>query len=294
MKHQPQAERAGFTLAEMLVVITILILLMSLLAAAVLRFSSLGPRLATQTNLNKTRDSLVTQLAGVRAQAQNDNLSSNNNKLYVQLAITNFNTANGTTAGNAAVPGVKNWYVLQRIKQAFPTRFDEVFWPDADPKMPANTPYAYGPYVTYLGNLNVTPQNRASWGSTAVYYQQAICALMILVVGPKNAGLTVDNLGTGAVAQFPIGGAGFSQGPGLADAWGRPVAFTRNYDDQAMVFGLLSAGKDGLYGVYDMTLTGKPPGGGPANPLGNPPLPPAIADPVNANAATDNVVGVVP
>jgi hypothetical protein len=117
---------------------------------------------------------------------------------------------------------------------------------------------------------------------------------MILQTGPKNQGLTPDDLGVATAVgtlQLP---AGLSPAQALVDGWGQPVAFTRTYDNQPFAIALLSAGKDGKFGVYDATLTANAPKnppvilvGNPALPVGNP-LNPATLGPL-VNGSTDPV-----
>jgi prepilin-type N-terminal cleavage/methylation domain-containing protein len=301
-KHHSGPRRAGFTLVELLIVLMIIVVLVGLLAAAVVRFSPIGPRLATQANLNKSRDYLQTQFTAVRSQLQNEQMTANAvNKDYLTQAQAAYSGAPPND------PRVRQEYMRLKLIQAFPTSFSEVFQPLGAATQAQDT---WQFYVNYLAQAGVTAGNSAAWASTPRATQQAICAYMILQGGPKNIGLTADDLGTGAVGSLSVLNTTLQ---GLVDGWGRPVAFTRTYDwspsgsnpSGTMSPALLSAGKDGLFGVYDVSLTvNAPPAGG--NLLG--PVPPQSSDPIASPAVcvystpsskqpdqpSDNILGYTP
>src|SRR5690349_690140 len=66
--------RRGFTLIELLVVIAIIGVLMTLTAAAVMRFTGVGLGSATKTNLGKVNAKLTDQWKGVTDAANRDTL----------------------------------------------------------------------------------------------------------------------------------------------------------------------------------------------------------------------------
>jgi prepilin-type N-terminal cleavage/methylation domain-containing protein len=283
IKDQSGRRHAGFTLVELLVVLMILVILATLVTAGISRFSARGPALATQTNLDKARSALVNQYAAVRTAAQNDSLSASPNSTLANQAKTNVG------ATSLQDPRVRTEYIRLKLIQAFPTSFSEAFWPDGNQQ--SGAPNAFQGYVTYLGQANIAPGNSNTWNSTPPAVQESICVLMILQVGPRNGGLTADDLGTEAVGPVTIMPSQ-GQTQGFVDGWRRAVAFTRSYDGTPNTLALLSAGKDGLFGVYDVTLTTKSPGG--ANPPTVGPIPPQSSDPVGGLPTFDNVLGYTP
>jgi prepilin-type N-terminal cleavage/methylation domain-containing protein len=263
--YQGQRVRSGFTLAEMLVVILIIGILVTLTAAAVSRFSSTGPALATQSNLDKIRASLDKQWLAVRDGAETELMSSNGS--FQGQAMNNIGAA------GFGDPRIRPEYVRLKIIQAFPTTFAEALYLDpnlmpATPVQP-NPVLAWPAYQNYLAKYNILYTNPSTWITTPPQVQQAICLLMILQKGPKNTGLSTDDLGGSSVLnQFSLATLpANSTATALVDSWGRPILLTRRYAEtppmipkaglmpvwQDKTLALLSAGRDGNYGLNDYT-----------------------------------------
>jgi len=215
--------RRGFTLIELLVVIAIIAVLAALSTAAVVRFRITAVRSATTTNLTKVYSAMRAQWTANREQAEKEPM--------------NLNISGGTS-----VP--RDQYVKLRLAQVFPMSFQEIFAPTAnDPQV------ALSNYKNYLSSqYGITASN---YSSVPADSQRAICALMIITVGPKNSGVTADELGTSAVGPVDLGATLNTKGPGLVDAWRRPALFTRQYNNVFGTFALLSAGNDAQFGVSD-------------------------------------------
>jgi prepilin-type N-terminal cleavage/methylation domain-containing protein len=226
--------RRGFTLVELLVVLAIIGILVAMTTAAVMRFRGVGQARATSANLGKVYNKLGEQWQGVTDAAYKDSLT----------APTNANYAGAALAGgsNYADPAVRKRYVALRQAQAFPTSFYEALWP-IDRTVKPSTADAWPAYVNFLANIGITPSTEPNWPSLDV--QQSICLLMILTVGPKNAGVTADDLGS-AVGPVTLGN---TTTRGIVDAWKQPVMFTRQFQGAQASLAVMSAGKDGRFGT---------------------------------------------
>jgi len=262
--HLKYRRRRGFTLIELLVVLAIIVVLMALTGAAVMRFRGVGLGQATKTNLGKVNSTLNDQWKAVTDGAHKDSLSAPVNNAYATTALTK---GGGT---NLADEKTRKAYVGLRQVQAFPTNFNEAFWPDTTfkPNSPQQTaPYAWSGYVAYLAELGVYPDNElqagakntATWnkGATAIPLdvQASVCLLMIMQKGPKNTGVTDDSLGSAAnQVTLPTG---FNPARGILDAWQKPVVFTRPAPG-AMAFSLRSAGKDQTLNTADDVVVSNP------------------------------------
>src|SRR5256885_307282 len=101
--------RGGFTLVELLVVLSIIAVLVALTMAGVAKFGETGPRTATRSNLSKILTAINGQWKAVRdkAGAPSEPMTSTvgNNNLFLAQAQTNV--GGGPTAAD---PRVKKEY----------------------------------------------------------------------------------------------------------------------------------------------------------------------------------------
>jgi hypothetical protein len=224
------------------VVITIIVILMSLTAAAIIKFREVGPRSATRTNNGKIVGSLGTQWKAVNDRAEKEALTptlldGTSNTFYTQAMVGATSTAD---------PAVRLRYKGLKLLQAFPTSFSEALQPNYP-----NTVTPWPGYVNYLSALGITTANAATAAAPEV--QSAVCLLMIIKVGPSS-NLNPDDLGP-AVGLLPLAGLGVTT-TGIKDGWGNAVIFDRGAPGGGPR--LTSAGSDGQFGTWDDIVTINP------------------------------------
>jgi prepilin-type N-terminal cleavage/methylation domain-containing protein len=203
--------RPGFTLIEMLVVITIIALLLTLSAAAILRFTGVGQRNATQAQLTKLATLLRDRWNIALEIARKEPIPTTPVNV-VSWIDTNFGTTTNT-------PLRRVIYIKLKLRQEFPMTFDEALNLTATSPLPSPLP-ALPVYQQYLTNLGI-----AGSSAQTAPYESAACLAMILQRGSSGAGFTPEDLGVGAAVNFPNGASSI---PALVDGWGSPLAFVRS------------------------------------------------------------------
>lgn len=213
------ARRGGFTLMELLVVITIIAALMALTASATMKFITSQQMSNTQSTLDRVQSQLNRAWSKVKDQANKEPIPAN----VMALA--------GTDANAAARARVI--YVKLRMRQQFPMNFAEALnvpyqnpelatWglPTLVPGYPISPLPAQPGYVSYLASLGITAAT-VSTQPFPQYYESSACLLMALQRGVSGAGINAEELTSG-------GAAGNLNGiPILVDAWNRPIYFSR-------------------------------------------------------------------
>lgn len=204
------ARRGGFTLIELMVVITIIAALMALMAGAVMKVMATSQGNNTQSRLDSVQSQLSRAWSKVKDEAY---YKSQMNEIVPGLGIpvSQWILANlaqiGPTDPNAQ-ERARVIYVKLRLRQAFPMSFNEALNPFPLPPMPG-----YATYLTSLGIAGSTP-------ATATIESSA-CLLMALQRGASGAGINPEQIaGGGAIGN--LNGITY-----LTDAWGRPIFFSR-------------------------------------------------------------------
>jgi type II secretory pathway pseudopilin PulG len=216
--------RGGFTLVELMIVITIIIALMALTASAIFKYLGSQQSSNTQSTLDRTQSQLGRAWSKVKDDARNAAMSETpyiptgsglpyKGETTVGQWIQTYLASNATNPSDPNVTKRKRViYIKLRLRQAFPMNFNEAV-------NPAPLPPLQG-YVQYLKNLGIS----GSSTSTAPYESSA-CLLMALQRGAGGAGINPSELTAGGAAGNYAAALGSL--PYLTDAWSRPIYFTR-------------------------------------------------------------------
>lgn len=199
--------RGGFTLIEMLIVITIIITLMAITASAVMKAMSAQANNNTQTTLNNVQALLNRQWSAAKDQAWKEAIPAG---IQSQINPTLTGTDQNATARMRVI------YVKLRMRQMFPMNFNEAINPSPLPPLPA--------YQSYLGQFGIGGSVGPS--GTAAAFESSACLLMALQRAQSGGGSGAADIGGGgASAAF-----GLPNGQSIrafTDAWGQPIYFTR-------------------------------------------------------------------
>jgi type II secretory pathway pseudopilin PulG len=203
--------RGGFTLIELMIVITIIIALMALTASAIFKLLGTQQSANTQSFLDRTQSQLGKAWGTVSRQAHGE---------VIPTAIaSSIQTSLAGTDANAT-GRVRAIYVKLKQRQTFPMNFDEALNLATPRTGNLQSPVPALPaYVNYLTSLGIT-------GSTGDPRESSACLLMALQRGVSGAGINPSDLTSGGATgsyMTPNGG----NLPYLTDAWGRPIFFTR-------------------------------------------------------------------
>jgi hypothetical protein len=182
---------------------TIIAILISLSAAAVIRFISVQQVNNTQTTVNKLYSRVNTSYKAYR------------NKFFAEQIPDPIHSYILANLANPADPNAEKRarviYVKMKYKQMFPINFNEALNPTPLPPVPT--------YQAYLAKLGVT-------GSTGAAYESSACLLMALTQAQGGGGVNAEDLAGGhSVASF-----GLPSGQNISafvDAWGTPLTFSR-------------------------------------------------------------------
>jgi prepilin-type N-terminal cleavage/methylation domain-containing protein len=193
MRRNLNVYRAGFTLVELLVVISIIGVLAALSAAAAFRLSGASQKQFTRKTMTRLESRFKQQKAYVADRAREQSVTGN------VLALA------GNDRERAKVLLMKLWF-----KKYFPTSFAEALNPAQGYITPAPA------YVTYLQGYGIVAGGPPQPPQP---HESAACLYMILRHGPETAGEDDTSF---AGATKVINGV-----PCLVDSWGNPLLYCR-------------------------------------------------------------------
>lgn len=203
--------RSGFTLVELLIVLSILIVLFSLTVGAVSRFRGMGYEMATTNVLKTVKTLLERQWKTVADKADREAIPAT-----VQPTVN----ALAEVSDNLTAPRARVLYTKLRLKHAFPVSFAEVY------TTYYTAPFAMREYQSYLTNLGITAANHTATTFTPEQ-QNAICLLMILERGPGGEGTTSNELANATVVLGTSPPPANKEIRGLVDGYRHPLILCR-------------------------------------------------------------------
>jgi prepilin-type N-terminal cleavage/methylation domain-containing protein len=206
------ARRAGFTMIEMLVVVTIIAILLSLTTAAVLKLIPAQQSFNTKTALTRFDSDLQRAYRAAADKFRHEPIPNQGSALYNAYQIVY------STAGNDHARAQVIWTKL-RLKQTFPNNFSEALNPTPLP--------ALSYYQTKLNALGYTTANTISPPYQTQPWESSVCLLWALQRGEDGPALKESDFGTGSLKDFPVTVNPGQTVKGLVDDWGTPLAFCR-------------------------------------------------------------------
>lgn len=214
--NEPRANlgrRPGFSLIEMMVVMTIIVILAAIATGVYFRFIGVQQDSNTNTQLKKIHDLLVKRWNAEVKAARDDARAGKIPPLVTSLANNDPRRAEVI-------------YVKLRLRRAFPMSFAEILNlpPNAsftDVVSPLSSPPEFTNYLKQNGitTAALTPQACES----------AVCLLLALQRGTGGGGVDAEDLGSTSSADLPykINTNTTVQLKGLVDGNGGPLAFCR-------------------------------------------------------------------
>jgi prepilin-type N-terminal cleavage/methylation domain-containing protein len=213
------ARRAGFTMVEMLVVITIIAILISLTAAGALKLIGTQQTFNTKSSLTRFDTDLQRAYRSAADKFRKEGSPTSGPML------TAYNTV-FQVAGNDQGRKQVIWTKL-RLKQTFPNSFSEAWDPKPLP------PLSY-----YKTKLTALGYNGTNFFTPPLQWESSVCLLWALQRGEDGPAIKESDFGTGSLKDFGqvlLNPANPSSGltplslpvKGLIDDWGTPLAFCR-------------------------------------------------------------------
>lgn len=232
--------RAGFTMVEILVVISIMAVLMALTASAVMRMTGVQQENNTNTTLRYLSSLLDKQWKIVVDQSMNPNSKTDPPTNVTAVTAVIPATIVGTPATDQEAQAEVDKrsriiYTKLKLRQEFPMNFWEVLNP---------APMGGNPiYQKTLNDAGITAPTLGNGNAAPNKWESAVCLWMALKQSRSGIALNMDDLGPAALVDVrdPLYGA---VRPGLkafVDGFGEPLHFYRwptgNTDLNATVLG---------------------------------------------------------
>jgi prepilin-type N-terminal cleavage/methylation domain-containing protein len=219
MPVRTKSRPAGFTLVEILIVITIIALLLALSIAAVMRIVTAQQIKSSSDIVEKVQVAVDNQYTAIRAQAQLD-IQGKGGGAQDAMAIINF--FNGDQDAALAL------LTYCRVRQSFPQTFAEVNLPTYSTINGVNVPYfSINNYPFYVKS-QFLPFVGTTYANSTLGVSQQSAALLYAAVAQTGAGgsaFVSDDATSGN--QFDLQTAGQPTIHVYSDSWKQPIGFCR-------------------------------------------------------------------
>jgi prepilin-type N-terminal cleavage/methylation domain-containing protein len=201
--------RGGFTLLELLVVLSIMGLLAAITISAVGRYKQSSIEKNTNTQLLKVQVALDQQYKGA--------IETIRKETVPQSIIDLTKHANGTPD----IPRAKALYMKLRLRQEFPQTFTEVHLPTFQAEF--MTPPA-APSSQLAGMYPPKPMYQLAIGTPSANHDLESAALLYLILTQSRAGSNFDVDNVGRVTSVDVGGRPMKV---FLDYFDTPIGFRR-------------------------------------------------------------------
>ncbi len=247
---RPPVRRVAFTLIELMIVLIVIGILMTITAAAVLRYLSTSQGYNSQSLIRRLAARLDSQMRLVSQQAMQEPIglvgpnASSIRSIVMSMANNNPDRA-------------RVIWVKLRLKQAFPNSFTEALNPDNGYFNSVTSGVSLPPlptYKKYLNNAGVSYSMTTLTGGIGQPYESSVCLLLALQQGQGGGGISAEEIGQPFIKDWPANGTTVKL---VVDGYGSPVAFCR-----------------WPWQCYVTNPSGSPPGSGPQTGANNDPTDP--------------------
>jgi prepilin-type N-terminal cleavage/methylation domain-containing protein len=218
--------RPGFTLLELIIVITIIAVLAALTTGVAMRFFGIQQQRNSEVTVTKANEAFKRQWDQVISDAMNESAPATTSPDYPAYSFVLSSIAGGDAARARVI------WVKLRLKQEFPMSFDEVL------NVSGSSPWLLPPIPEYkaaVAPLLSYPPNQYQWYT----WDQQSSAMLLLALTRTRGGYSMnsDDLGTAATGELiapPPSTAPNQLPPNLlpsvrviVDGWKKPVVFYR-------------------------------------------------------------------